>query len=274
MSDINKGTGMTKADLILSRLEQMARQNSALEAKVNSLMGKGTPVQTQGAASSQDDVIAKLSKENSSLRQELSYISVQVESVYNSLARSMRQLSDEAVLPLLQAVRHLDGEVHLLKGFVRFSEFEGMLAGEIRPRNRVLPLLRRHFCSRFYNETFLLYDRTHHEALIHQKGKWAIIPLESFQMAAPSAAEAQYRRLWKRFYDTIEIRERHNPKLRRTHMPQRYWDTMTEFQGEDYFTAADSGAPEPPALAEAPGGGAPSPLLRSPAAPPSPAPGP
>lgn len=95
MSDINKGTGMTKADLILSRLEQMARQNSALEAKVNSLMGKGTPVQTQGAASSQDDVIAKLSKENSSLRQELSYISVQVESVYNSLARSMQQLSDE-----------------------------------------------------------------------------------------------------------------------------------------------------------------------------------
>ena len=95
MSDINKGIGMTKADLILSRLEQMARQNSALEAKVNSLMGKGTPVQTQGAASSQDDVIAKLSKENSSLRQELGYISVQVESVYNSLARSMRQLSDE-----------------------------------------------------------------------------------------------------------------------------------------------------------------------------------
>ena len=45
----------------------------------------------------------------------------------------LRQLSDEAVLPLLKAVRHLDGEVHLLKGFTRFSEFEGMLAGEIRP---------------------------------------------------------------------------------------------------------------------------------------------
>lgn len=155
----------------------------------------------------------------------------------------MRQLSDDALLPLLKIVRHLDGEVQLLRGFVRFSEFEGMLAGEIRPKNRVLPLLRGHFCSRFYNETFLLYDRTHREALVHRSGKWAIVPLEEFKMAAPSAQEAQYRRLWKRFYDTIEIKERHNPKLRQNHMPKRYWDTMTEFQDSDYFLAGTDALP-------------------------------
>lgn len=160
----------------------------------------------------------------------------------------LRQLSDDALLPLLRAVRHLDGEVHLLKGFTRFSDFEGTLAGEIRPKNRVLPLLRPHFCARMYNETFLLYDRPHREALVHQPGKWAILPLEDFRMAAPSAAEAQYRRLWKRFYDTIEIKERHNPKLRQTHMPKRYWDTMTEFQDEDYFLAGTDPAPAQPPL--------------------------
>ena len=156
----------------------------------------------------------------------------------------LRRLSDEAVMPLLKAVRHLDGEVHLLKGFARFSDFEGTLAGEIRPKNRVLPLLRPHFCDRMYNETFLLYDRTHREALVHQKGKWAIIPMESFKMAAPSAEEAQYRRLWKRFYDAVEIKERHNPKLRQTHMPKRYWETMTEFQDEDHFLAGADPLPE------------------------------
>lgn len=160
----------------------------------------------------------------------------------------LRQLSDDALLPLLRAVRHLDGEVHLLKGFTRFSDFEGTLAGEIRPKNRVLPLLRPHFCARMYNETFLLYDRPHREALVHQPGKWAILPLEDFRMAAPSAAEAQYRRLWKRFYDTIEIKERHNPKLRQTHMPKRYWDTMTEFQDEDCFLAGTDPAPAQPPL--------------------------
>ena len=156
----------------------------------------------------------------------------------------LRRLSDEAVMPLLKAVRHLDGEVHLLKGFVRFSDFEGTLAGEIKPKNRVLPLLRPHFCDRMYNETFLLYDRTHREALVHQAGKWAIIPMESFKMAAPSAEEAQYRRLWKRFYDTIEIKERRNPKLRMSNMPKRYWETMTEFQDESCFLAGADPLPE------------------------------
>ena len=165
----------------------------------------------------------------------------------------LRQLTDDTVLPLRRAVRHLEGEVHLLKGFVRFSDFEGLLAGEIRPKNRVLPLLRPHFCDRMYNETFLLYDRAHREALVHRPGQWAILPMESFRMAAPSQEEAQYRRLWKRFYDTVEIRERHNPKLRRTHMPLRYWETLTEFQGEDYFRPA---APEVPEPAPLPGGGA------------------
>lgn len=161
----------------------------------------------------------------------------------------LRRLSDEAVLPLLKAVRHLDGEVHLLKGFVRFSDFEGTLAGEIKPKNRVLPLLRPHFCDRMYNETFLLYDRTHGEALVHQPGKWAIVPLEEFKMAAPSVQEAQYRRLWKRFYDTIEIKERHNPRRRMSHMPKRYWETMTEFQDEDYILA---GVDAPPRAGELP----------------------
>lgn len=88
MSDINKS--MTKADLILSRLEQMARQTSSLEAKINALSGKAPVGQPQ-----QDAATAKLAEENKNLRQELGYISVQVESVYNSLSRSMQQLSAE-----------------------------------------------------------------------------------------------------------------------------------------------------------------------------------
>lgn len=153
------------------------------------------------------------------------------------------RLSDEAVLPLLKAVRWLDGEVRQLKGFTRFSDFEGALAGEIRPKNRVLPLLRPHFCERMYNESFLLYDRTYREALVHRPGQWAILPMDEFKMAAPAAREAQYRRLWKRFYDTIEIRERHNPALRQSRMPKRYWETMTEFQGEDSFLSGTEPAP-------------------------------
>ena len=57
--------------------------------------------------------------------------------------------------PVAKAVRHLNSEAHLLKGFVRFSELGGVLGGEIAPKNRVLPLLRSHFCARYRNESLL-----------------------------------------------------------------------------------------------------------------------
>ena len=71
--------------------------------------------------------------------------------------RFLRDLSDETLYPILRAVRHLNGEVHQYKGFVRFSDLGGVLGGEIEPKNRVLPLLRRHFCDRYRNERFFLY---------------------------------------------------------------------------------------------------------------------
>lgn len=158
----------------------------------------------------------------------------------------LRNRSDETLYPVAKAVQHLGGEVHLLKGFVRFSELGGVLGGEIEPKNRVLPVLGPHFCARFHNERFFLYDRTHKEALFHVPGQSVIRPLEDFQMAPPDETEARYRLLWKRFYDTVAIKERYNPRCRMRNMPKRYWGTMTEFQGEAYFKAADSqaGLPE------------------------------
>ena len=38
------------------------------------------------------------------------------------------------------------------RGFIRFSELGGVLGSEIEPKNRVLPVLRSHFCSRYQNE--------------------------------------------------------------------------------------------------------------------------
>ena len=147
----------------------------------------------------------------------------------------LRDRSDKTLYPVAKAVQHLAGEAHLLKGFVRFSQLGGVLGGEIEPKNRVLPILAGHFCARFHDERFFLYDRTHREALFHVPGQWTIRPLASFQMAPPDETEARYRLLWKRFYDTIAIKERENLRTRMTHMPKRYWNTMTEFQGDAWF---------------------------------------
>ncbi len=189
---------------------------------------------------------------------------------YRSGAPLLTRLSDEAYLPLLRAVRQLSGEAQLLRGFVRFSEFDGVLGAEIEPKNRVLPLLRHHFCERYHNESFFIYDRTHREALLYSGGVSRIVPLERFEMAQPDEREAGYRRLWRRFYDTIAIEARKNEKLRMTHMPKRYWSTMTEFQDEAYFKPRP---PAPSAASPAPGapGAIPAPATHQECAPPAPA---
>ena len=173
---------------------------------------------------------------------------------YQRGADITRDLTDDRVHVLWKAVQHLGSEAHLLKGFVRFSDLcgvhltkeahllkgftrfsaqDGLLIGEIEPKNRVLPLLRPHFCTRYSEEHFLIYDHTHRELLIHQPGRWAILPAEDFAPAPPGQEEVTYRRLWRQFYDTIAIRERENPRCRMTNMPKRFWGTMTEFQPDE-----------------------------------------
>ena len=138
---------------------------------------------------------------------------------YREGAPLLSRLSDDTYLPLLKAVRQLSGEGEQFRGFTRFSVFDGVLGAEIEPKNRVLPVLRRHFCERYHNETFFLYDRPHSEALLYSGGESRIEPHNQFAMAQPDEVEAGYRRLWRRFYDTVAIEARKNEKLRMTHMP-------------------------------------------------------
>lgn len=144
----------------------------------------------------------------------------------------LQDLTDPAVDTVGKAVRYLNEEAHKLTGFVRFSDLDGVLVGEIAPKNRVLPLLRPHFCGRYPQESFVLFDRTHREALLHQPGRWAIVPAEDFQPGAAGEEELAFRALWRSFYRTISIEGRFNPRCRMTHMPKRYWGTMTEFQDD------------------------------------------
>ena len=159
--------------------------------------------------------------------------------------------SDEVYYPVAKAVRHMNGELEKLRGFVRFSDYHGVLGGEIAPKNRVLPLLRRHFCDRYANESFFLYDRTHRELLLYAKGKSRIIPVDDLQLDLPEESEVYYRTLWKRFFDTVSIEERTNPRCQNTFLPKRYRPYMTEFQQDTQVNPASGAALE---YSAAPGG--------------------
>jgi probable DNA metabolism protein len=155
----------------------------------------------------------------------------------------MDMLTDETVHTLFTAVNHLKHEAHLYTGFIRFSETNGVLTSQIEPKNIVLPLISRHFCERFPGERFLIYDKTHGMALLYENGNAAIRGIEAFEQPDLDGEELKFRELWRLFYDTIEIKERRNPRCRMSHMPKRYWSYMTEFAREAPKTRSLSHAP-------------------------------
>lgn len=154
--------------------------------------------------------------------------------------------SDDACLPLYRAVRHLSGELEKLRGFVRFSDYSGILGAEIQPKNRVLPFLCPYFCSRYANEAFFLYDRSHNELLLYSAGRSRIVRADSLTLAPPDEQETHYRKLWKAFFHTVSIESRHNSLCQNTLLPKRYRNTMTEFQPDVTFSPEASPANAPP----------------------------
>lgn len=148
---------------------------------------------------------------------------------YREGRQVMQMLQHEAVNPLFKAVRYLERESHLFKGFVRFSDHGGILTAEIDAKNCVLPLLVEHFCARFPEERFIIHDKKQQMALVYQPYEPSIIELVELTLPQADANERDFRLLWQTFYRSVAIESRHNPRCRMSQMPKRYWKDMTEF---------------------------------------------
>ena len=149
---------------------------------------------------------------------------------YREGSKALDMLGHPDVAPLLEAEKHVLKEAHLLKGFVRFSDYDGVLAANITPKNFILPFIANHFCARYAEENFIIYDKAHQAGLIYQDRVRSIVRLEEMPFPQAEAEEERYRALWKKFYHTIAIESRINPRCRMTHMPKRYWENMTEMR--------------------------------------------
>ena len=148
------------------------------------------------------------------------------------------RLADPAVDALFRMVRAQRNEAHFFVEFARFSDYGGALVCVVSPKGLVLPHLGRHFADRFPEETFLIHDETHGQALFYRPYEWVVRPVEDLQLPEAGAEERLFRDLWKQYYDTIGIEGRLNPLCRRTHCPMRYWAHMTEMEGCDPRLAA------------------------------------
>jgi len=148
--------------------------------------------------------------------------------------RIMEHLTNPAVGKVFELKRRVANEAHLFLEFIRFRELEGgVMFSEISPRNRVLTCFGDHFGNRFPLENWMIYDKTHKEALLHRaRAPWILISGEELDEELTKRVterEKEFACLWRGFFQAIAIEERRNPSCQRTHLPLHFRKDMLEF---------------------------------------------
>lgn len=149
---------------------------------------------------------------------------------YRYGAKTPNMLGNNVVAEIQHRVLAVGNEAHFIVEFLRFAEYNGCLVALIEPKHFILPKIKKHFCSRFPEERFLIFDETHGAALLYQPYESRMIDIDELELPEIEETEACYQGLWKQYYDDIAIEQRYNPKCRMTHMAKRYWPHMLEVQ--------------------------------------------
>lgn len=67
----------------------------------------------------------------------------------------------------------------------------------------------------------MIYDAVHQAVLLQEDHKARLLELAApLELPPPSEREQQFQALWKQFYQTLEIKARHNEKMPHDPLPQ------------------------------------------------------
>ncbi len=156
-------------------------------------------------------------------------------------SRIREYLADPYVMRVLELSRKVANECDKLYGFLRFRDAGGFLLAELTPKCDVLPVLQEHFADRYPNENFVICDGKRDYALVHPAfSPCFFVTGEEAYTAISGDREGElktrdeYEELWKQYFYTMEINERHNERCQNTLLPKWYRKNMLEFDG-NYF---------------------------------------
>jgi probable DNA metabolism protein len=123
-----------------------------------------------------------------------------------------------------------------MEAFVRFQKLkDDTFYAAVEPDFNVLPLLIRHFKSRYADQKWIIYDLKRKYGLYYDLHNVQYISLDFANIgkagdviAAFTEDEGIYQHLWKNYFTSVNIPSRKNTKLHVRHIPKRYWKHLTE----------------------------------------------
>lgn len=155
---------------------------------------------------------------------------------FDSKANIEENYGNRYVQRVSEVVKMMRREKHRMEAFIRFQKLQDKIYyAVIEPDFNVLPLLIRHFKSRYADQKWMIYDIKRSYGLYYDLRDTEFISMEfsDVKSAANVAAsfnedEEVYQHLWKNYFKSVNIASRKNTKLHVRHIPKRYWKHLTE----------------------------------------------
>lgn len=154
---------------------------------------------------------------------------------FDSQENIISDFSNPDVLALSKTAKKVGREKHRMEAFVRFQQTkDDIYFSNIEPDFNVLPLINKHFTSRYADQKWIIYDLKRKYGLFYNLIKTEVITLDfninSIKEELFTSEENQYETLWKDYFKSTNIEERVNKTLHVKHVPKRYWKYLSEKQ--------------------------------------------
>ncbi len=160
-----------------------------------------------------------------------------IRKLFAKMPTSTSDFSDSLVLKISQLAKSVGREKHRMEAFVRFQlTQDGIYFANIEPDFDVLPLISKHFRSRYADQEWIIYDVKRKYGLYYNLKSVEIISLDLQEVYGNSirkndtfsGEEYAYQDLWNDYFKSTHIKSRINRKLHTQHVPKRYWKYLSE----------------------------------------------
>jgi probable DNA metabolism protein len=156
--------------------------------------------------------------------------------LFKGQTNALNNYGDADALNMAQTLKKVSRERHRMKAFIRFEKAtDGLYFSIIEPDFNVLPLIVTFFKNRYADQRWLIYDVKRKYGMMYDLQSVTEVTLTDtahlqtdITSIGLDETDELYQTLWKRYYNSTNIKERKNMKLHLQHVPKRYWKYLTE----------------------------------------------
>lgn len=162
-----------------------------------------------------------------------------MQQVFKSKENIEKDFSNATVLKLSKITKSVGREKHRMEAFVRFKlTKDDLYFANIEPDFNVLPLIAKHFKSRYADQKWVIYDIKRNFGLYYNLENVETIVMDfpkEFDFTKTSGdffadSEIEFQELWQNYFKSTNIESRKNMLLHVRHVPKRYWKYLSEKQ--------------------------------------------